>query len=81
MFKMKPEPVPMIGSIVVFILGLLFWLEGHRDPGNLPAHSRANLIFAISIIISGLFLIVATGRMWFKHLWHDRYGKQKKRRR
>ena len=29
----------------------------------------------ISIVVAGLLVIVATSRMWFKHLWHDRYGR------
>lgn len=80
MFKMKPQPLPMIGSLAVIILGVLLWIQGHSDPGNIPAHNRSNLILVISIVIGGLLLIVATSRMWFKHLWHDRYDKKGKRR-
>lgn len=81
MFKMKPQPLPLIGALVVFVLGFLFWVEGHRDPGNIPAHGRADLAFVVSIVIAGLLFIVATSRMWFKHLWHDRYDRKGRMRR
>lgn len=73
MFKMRPEKGSLIAAICVLSLGVLFFIEGHRDQGDLPAHDLANLILAISIIIAGLLLIISTGRMWFGHLWHDRY--------
>jgi hypothetical protein len=57
----------------MLVLGVLFYFEGHRDPGDIPAQERSNLILAIFIVISGLLFIISTGRMWFKHLWHDRY--------
>ena len=67
-------------ALVVLLLGVLFLFEGHRDPGDIPAHNRSNLVFAVSVVISGLLFIIATGRMWFKHLWHDRYAGKKRRR-
>ena len=72
-FRMKPHRGSMIAAIVVLVLGLLFFFEGRRDPGDLPAHERANLILLVSVVVSGLLFIVSTGRMWFRHLWHDRY--------
>lgn len=80
MFKMKPNMGALIAALVVFLLGALILYEAHRDPGNIPAQSRAKLIFTISIVISGILLIISTGRMWFKHLWHDRYAGKKHRR-
>lgn len=80
MFKMKPSLGTLIMAIIVLLLGVLFFYEGHRDPGDIPAQNRSNLAFAVSVIISGLLFIVATGRMWFKHLWHDRYAGKKSRR-
>lgn len=73
MFKMKPQKGTLVAAIVVLVLGIAFFFEGHRDPGDIPAHERANLILAFSIVVSGVLLIIATGRMWFSHLWHDRY--------
>jgi len=73
MFKMRPHKGTMVAAICVLLLGILFLFEGHRDPGDIPAQDRAHLVFMLSIIISGLLLIVSTGRMWFSHLWHDRY--------
>ena len=73
MYKMKPNRGFLMAALLVLLLGLLFFYEGRRDPGDIPAHNRANLMLAVSIVISGLLFIVSTGRMWFKHLWHDRY--------
>lgn len=73
MHKMKPNKGFLIAAAIVLGLGLLFFYEGHRDPGDVPAQQRARLLLAISIVVSGLLFIISTGRMWFKHLWHDRY--------
>lgn len=73
MFKMRPQKGTLIAAICVLVLGALYFFEAHRDPGDIPAQDRAHLIFAVSVIVSGLLLIIATGRMWFSHLWHDRY--------
>ena len=73
MHKMKPQRGFFVSAIVVLGLGGLFFYEGYRDPGDIPAHERANIFLLVSIVVSGLLFIIATGRMWFKHLWHDRY--------
>ena len=73
MYRMKPQKGFLFSSFVVLLLGILFFFEGKRDPGNLPAIERANFILVISIVVSGALFIIATSRMWFKHLWHDRY--------
>jgi hypothetical protein len=73
MFKMKPHKGSLLAAVVVLVLGIMFFFEGHRDPGDLPAQERSKFIFVLSIVISGLLVIVATARMWFAHLWHDRY--------
>lgn len=73
MFKMRPQKGWLASSIGVLVLGVLFFYNGHRYPGDLPAQARAHLVLMVSIVIAGLMLIVATGRMWFTHLWHDRY--------
>lgn len=73
MFKMRPHKGTLIAALVVLVLGAWFFFEGHQDPGDIPARERGNLILAIAIVLSGLLLIISTGRMWFSHLWHDRY--------
>ncbi len=77
MFKMRPLMAPLLIAVVVLLLGALFFVEGHRDPGDLPAHHRSTLVLAISVVIAGVLIIISTGRMWFKHLWHDRYRKNR----
>ena len=73
MFKMQPHKGSIVAALLVLLLGIAFFYEGHRDPGDLPAQNRAHLALAVSVVVSGLLLIIATGRMWFRHLWHDRY--------
>ncbi len=73
MFRMRPHKGILVTAGAVLLLGVLFYYDGHRDPGNIPAHHRSSLGLAVAVIVSGLLFIVATGRMWFKHLWHDRY--------
>ncbi len=76
MFKMKPQAGTLWLAMIILALGGVVFLDGHKDPGDIPAHGRANIILVISIVVSGILLIIATSRMWFKHLWHDRYGKR-----
>ena len=73
MFKMRPGKGALLGAICVLIFGISYFFEGHRDQGDLAAHEQANLMLAISIVIAGALIIISTGRMWFGHLWHDRY--------
>lgn len=81
MFKMRPQRGTLWLAIAVFLIGALAFYDGHRDPGDIAAQNRSNLALAVSIVISGGLMIIATSRMWFKHLWHDRYDKRSRRRR
>ena len=80
MFRMKLPLAPVIAAIIVLFFGAAVYFDAHRDPGDLPAHERARFILAISVVIAGILVIIATGRMWYKHLWHDRYKDQKRRK-
>lgn len=70
---MRPHRGTLFAALAVFLLGVLYLYDCHRDPGDIPAQERGNLVFAASIVIAGVLVIISTGRMWFKHLWHDRY--------
>ncbi len=76
MFRMKPQRGTLWMAISVIILGAVAFFNGHTDPGDIPAQDRGHAFLAVSIVVSGVLLIVATSRMWFKHLRHDRYGKR-----
>lgn len=76
MFKMKPQRGTLWLAIIILCLGVLAFFDGHKDPGDIAAQDRSNIFLTLSIIVSGILMIVATSRMWFKHLWHDRYGKR-----
>ena len=73
MFKMKPQKGTLVMAVLVLLLGVLAFIDGRQDPGDLQAQDRAKLILAISIVVSGILFVISTARMWFKHLWHDRY--------
>lgn len=76
MFKMKPQRGTLWLAIIVLLVGFAAYMDGHKDPGNISAQDSSQAIFAVTIVISGILLIISTSRMWFKHLWHDRYGKR-----
>lgn len=76
MFKMKPHGGTLWMSIIVLLLGVMTYFEGHGDPGDISAHEKSNLVLMISVVVSGGLMIISTSRMWFKHLWHDRYGRR-----
>jgi hypothetical protein len=78
---MKPQRGTLWLSIIILVIGAVAFWDGHRDPGNIAAQDRSNLFLALSIIISGILMIIATSRMWFAHLWHDRYGHKSSRSR
>ncbi len=73
MFKMRPQRGTLWLAIFILLLGALAFYDGHRDPGNISAQDRSKFVLALSVIVSGVLFIVSTSRMWFKHLWHDRY--------
>ncbi len=77
MFRMKPQRGTLWLSIIVLLFGAVAFLDGHKDPGDISAQERSNFVLTLSIVISGALMIVATSRMWFKHLWHDRYGRRR----
>ncbi len=76
MFKMRPQRGTLWLAIVILGVGVAAYLDGHKDPGNIPAQDRSQAILAVSIVVAGILMVVATSRMWFKHLWHDRYGRR-----
>ena len=76
MFKMKPQRGTLWLSLIVLLFGVVAFFDGHKDPGDISAQERSNLVLTLSIAIAGALVIVATSRMWFKHLWHDRYGRR-----
>jgi hypothetical protein len=81
MFKMKPQRGTLWLSIIILMIGAVAYYDGHLDPGDIAAQDRSKLFLAISIVLSGVFMILATSRMWFSHLWHDRYNDSKRSRR
>lgn len=68
---------PLIGAVIVLLFGGVVYWYSEQDPTNINGNPMAKLVMAISIAIAGILVIIATGRMWFKHLWHDRYKKSR----
>jgi hypothetical protein len=74
MFKMKALKGPLWSAVVIILFGTVYFFKAHADPGDIPAHGRSNALLMVCILFSGLLFILSTSRMWFKHLWHDRYS-------
>lgn len=72
-FRMKPRYGTLIVAVLVLLVGIMGFYDAHNDPGNLDAQSRGKLLLAVCIVIFGVLVIIATSRMWFRHLWHQRY--------
>jgi uncharacterized membrane-anchored protein len=77
MFKMRPHFGTLWLAIGILFLGVLTYLHALSDPGDIHAHARGKLVLTITIVIAGLLFILSTARMWFGHLWHDRYKNKK----
>lgn len=75
MFKMRPSVGPLIGAVVVLLFGGAVYWSAIQDPTKIEAQQASQLVLAVSVVIAGGLVIIATGRMWFRHLWHDRYKK------
>lgn len=80
MFRMKPNYGFLVAAAISLLFGVMVYWSGHLDPGAIDAAARSNLGLALSIVIAGACLILGTGRMWFRHLWHDRYDRHGKMR-
>lgn len=72
-FKIRPNYGALIGAVIVLLFGVLGFYHFRSNPGDLDAEGRGSLLLAVCIVISGGLTIIATSRMWFRHLWHQRY--------
>jgi len=72
-FKMKLRYGWLIAAGVVLLLGLLGYWQASIDPGNITMKQRGLLLLAVSVVVAGIFVIIATARMWFRHFWRRRY--------
>lgn len=70
-YRMRPSSGPLIGAGVILLFGIVVCQYAAQDPTMFDFPSK--LILAVCVALSGILVIIATGRMWFKHLWHDRY--------
>lgn len=73
MFKMRPSMGPLFGAVVVSLFGVGVYLYADQDPTMIDFKETSKLILAFCVALSGILVIISTGRMWFRHLWHDRY--------
>jgi hypothetical protein len=73
-FRMRPRWGFLWLAVFVFVIGFMgvLQLKEVAAHGDIHAESRASLVWALTIILSGLLVIIATARMWFPHLWHRR---------
>ncbi|AKJ65380.1 hypothetical protein [Kiritimatiella glycovorans] len=73
MFRLRPNYGLLLFALIVLLLGLFGYAEMQREAetGNIDAQGRARLILVITVIICGISVIVATARLWFRHLWGE----------
>jgi len=74
LFRLRPRWGFLIAAVFVLVaggLGALQLMESVRY-GDLDAGNQGRLVWAGTIVVSGLLFIISTSRMWFTHLWHRR---------
>jgi hypothetical protein len=73
-YRRLPPAAPFIWAAVVLAIGVgLWWYFTRGLPyADEAAPARGRLALAVSIVISGLMVISATSKLWFRHLWHRR---------
>ena len=73
MFRLRPNYGLLVFALIVLLLGLFGYAEMRREAetGNIDAHGRARLLLVVTVIICGISVILATARLWFRHLWGD----------
>ena len=73
-FRLRPPKRMFFYALLILAAGggiALYYLSPERR--FLP-HSRsmAYLAIAFSVVLSGCLVIIATAKLWFRHLWHKR---------
>ena len=74
-YKRTPPLAPFIWALIILGLGVgarWYLTHGAEYRADESAASRGQLIFSICIVVSGLIVISATSKLWFRHLWHKR---------
>ena len=72
-FRIKPRYGLLITAAVVLLFGVLGYYQALSDPGKTAMEQRGLLMLAVCIIVAGVLVIMGTARLWFRHLWHQRY--------
>ncbi|MBP7274958.1 MAG: hypothetical protein KBA51_02005 [Kiritimatiellae bacterium] len=74
-YKRTPPAAPFIWALLILGLGfgLRWYLEnGEAYRGDVDAQRHGLLILSLCVVVSGLIVIAATAKLWFRHLWHKR---------
>ena len=83
-YAIRPEPIASFVCIIIFISGSLLTLSFFSQEDGTGVYQQRG---TISAIITGLltifFILVATDKYWFTHLWkknatHNRHHKHSK---
>lgn len=74
MFRMRVNHGMLSCAVTVFLIGGLASLYFFAEDAYCTGASRGSLTLAMTLCLTSLLMIGATGRFWFKHLWHHRSG-------
>lgn len=75
MYKRTPPAAPFLWALLILGVGMgLRWYLSNGDAyrGDEAAQTHGLLILSLCVVASGLIVIAATAKLWFRHLWHKR---------
>ena len=69
-YAMRPDPIGSIVCIIIFISGSLISLSFFSQEDGAGVYQQKGTIAAIITgLLTFFFLLVATDKFWFTHLW------------
>ena len=73
-YRRAPPAGPILLALVILAMGMggHWYYSGGAGFQGEQGCAHGNLILAVSIVVSGLIIIAATAKLWFRHLWHKR---------
>jgi len=74
MFRLRANGGMLLAAFIVLILGGLLSLYFFSEDAYCTGARRGLFSLGLTFSLVVMFLIAATSRFWFRHLWHHRPG-------